>query len=318
MFILHGEYDSQTKRGVVADKCAHCRKITLLQVTQHFRKSHLYLIPLGRGKLVATVLTCTECRGKIEGTLEQYAGVLPQKQAQALSLGEVLQETNPRLAGLLAYRARLEREARDFRPVDPTLPDPRVKLAFARLAELDLRDPQVIELQARLAQWGCLDEAGRNRVLREVDAHLRQMEEQEVRFLFIQSMAQNFKADVDGGLAFLTFIGLLALGIAGSVWLLGEALLGAGIVASIVAASVCSYLAHRWLCRRTQRRFFRTKFLPEAESRGVDVGQVVQVLAHIRAAGAHADEKLLKLAQALPLLEGVLKEQALAFDPEGA
>lgn len=88
MFIFWGEFDSDNERGVVADKCPSCGRVTTLRVTQRYRVSHFYFIPLGSGKLIATILTCSECNGRVGGAIERYTRVLPKKTTMKMSIGE--------------------------------------------------------------------------------------------------------------------------------------------------------------------------------------------------------------------------------------
>ncbi len=137
MFIIAGESESEKKLGVVADKCLICGQVTVLRVTQICRRPHIYLIPLGSAKPVATILTCNGCGGKATGGPHAFAQFLTEKQAKTMSVGEILEQTNPPLAKAIAYRAQLEIAVREGRGAAAGGPDPRLQLAFARLAEHD-------------------------------------------------------------------------------------------------------------------------------------------------------------------------------------
>jgi hypothetical protein len=197
--IIWGEYDSDKTRGIVADRCPYCDRVTTFRVIQRYRVAHVYYIPLGSGKLIATLLCCNECGEMIVGALENYARVLPKKEAQGLSTEEILQQTNPRLLEALAYRAWLEEQARTARPADPGAPDPRVTLAFARLADLNPQDPRVLECQSRLAQWSTLAEEAQSELLRTIDDLVSEYECHAAVGRFVRLMGRRFQPLMKGG-----------------------------------------------------------------------------------------------------------------------
>ena len=80
MLIVWGETDSERQRGAVADRCSTCGDVAVLRVHDIYRKSHIYYIPLGSGRLIGTVLTCGNCGGKTLCNPEAYAQFLPEKQ----------------------------------------------------------------------------------------------------------------------------------------------------------------------------------------------------------------------------------------------
>jgi hypothetical protein len=337
MFIVWGEYNREKDRGVVADRCIHCARVTMLDMKQFYRVPHVYFIPFGSGTLAATVLTCSECKGQMLGKMESYRKVLPKAATHGLSTGQVVEETNPQLHEELVYRANLEQQARNVinsgpsapraehgiaeradvihmeidptprAPANPRLPDPRVELAFARLANLDFRSPDVVRLQSRLVQWHALDDASKAHLLRDIENIADEQEQANAALRFVLLMAQKFKPDVDAGLAVFLLMGIVVAGLVLSFMLLGEGFACVGMVVSIAIAGAASWWCHRAQRRHSHRKFFRTTFLPDAHYQDVSVVRVINLLKDPPPSIAH-EQHVQKLAEALPMLQEVLKE----------
>ncbi len=308
MFVIWGETTSEKDRGVVADKCVVCGEVATLRVRELFRKSHVYHIPLGAGTRVGETVTCTRCGVAASGGGGGYTAFLPEKQARGMSLGEVIEKTNPRLAEEIAYKVRLEREAREGGRA-PGGPDPRVRLAFARLGDLPRRSPEVHDIQARLSEWGTLDAAPRERLLREVDDLAARHEKAEAVHYLVTQMAHKFKPDVDAFLSVLVFV-VVAVG--GGVWA-GESLNGTGAwiggATAVVAAVGLSAALHEGRKRAGHMKFFRRVLLPEADAKGVTPAEVLARLEAVTPADEKNVPNLRALATARPLLLEVLAEQ---------
>jgi membrane protein implicated in regulation of membrane protease activity len=303
MFILHGHYDRERPQGMVADKCDYCGEVTLFQLTQHFRVPHVYFIPLGKGDLIDSVLECTECGRRAATRLVDYVRVIPEKQARTLSLAEIMEETNPRLAELAAALAQLD-QARGEGSAD----DPRFEEATAKLWDFGPREPAWNHFLPRLSKWATLEAAAQDRLLRELDERWREHQQRQARLQFIRTMAESFKPDVDGFLAALTFFLVFIGGFVLSAVSLPQGALCAGFALSLIGALVSAVLVHRAWRRRKHRAFFRTKWLPQAELRGLDPVGLAEELAVIPVTDAKSDKSLRGLRDALPLLVAVMEE----------
>ncbi len=306
-FIIHGHYANQRDLGVVADWCGHCGNLHVHRITQHRRVGHLYFIPLGSGEVVATTSTCTACDGAHDWRPERYAGYIPEDAAQALTLGQILWKTNPRVADSVATRMQMERDAKAYQPGRGTGPDPRLALAFAKLADVDADNasPQ----RALLERWDTLDTHSRERVLCEVTELAETDRRERDKARFITAFAGRFKPG-DSSMKFVVFVFAIIPGIVFSANYLksdGLELLGFGL--SFFAALTATLLFHRWQTRHVYRRFFRREFLPAAQRRGVPVAEVVETLGCIDPRGKSTDERLRTLARGLPVLNEVLAEQ---------
>jgi hypothetical protein len=104
MFIIWGTKGRQEKLGTVADWCPNCQSARAFTVTKHFRVSHVYFIPLGRGTLVATVKQCWECSTQYHCEEETYDDFLPEKEVEEMPMSKLIRQTNTALKEWLDSR----------------------------------------------------------------------------------------------------------------------------------------------------------------------------------------------------------------------
>ncbi|VTU00760.1 unnamed protein product [Gemmataceae bacterium] len=315
MFIVWGELNVEKRLGVAADKCPLCSRVSLVNVVGVYRKQHIYYIPLGSGTLAATVLTCQDCGGKMTCATHPYSRLLPHSQAGAMHVGEVLEQTNPSQAKAIVSRMQLEDRARAGHPVAPGEPDARLQLAFVRLAELNPSDPEVIALRTRLSQWGMQDAETNTRTLLDLDSLIHQYESSHAVNNVVGLLAQRFKPEPDGCLAFLAFLITAIAGIVAVVEWLDTADLMFAIPAALVTAAVVAFGVHAAWRRKNHKWFFQAVFLPEVKRRGMAVGDVVSRLRPLSPRDERLDPNLRGLIRALPLLDEVLAEQAREQTP---
>lgn len=309
MLIVWGSYSREKERGIVGDRCIHCDQVTSLLITDFYRVPHVYFIPLGGGSLVATVLTCANCRGQAMGTISSYQRLIPRPEAQGMTIGQILAETNPPLHDAISHRANLEARARACGDdVQPGEADARLELALARLDELDYRRPEVAQLRSQLEQWHSLDADGRARILRDLDSLIDDQEKRATTFRFIGQMAGRFKPELDLGVAILTFAVVTILGIVAAALIFSDRALAIAIFTAIGVGIALAIAAHVKLRRDMHRRFFRKTFLPEAHLQGVDVTGAIDVLRELDPRDRELDPNVRGLVQALPLLDQVVLE----------
>jgi hypothetical protein len=309
VWIFFGEYDWEKELGVVGDECSVCGELATLKVSQFYRKFHLYFIPLTSGRLLSTILTCSRCGSRVDGNINAYEQPVPEREARDLGVEWVLKRTNPRLAYSLRRQAKLEREVKEGRVREGAGPDPRVELAFARLAELGTAHPRAPELLARLAQWSILDADEQAMLLFEVETLFSDKKRVQDAAYFVQRIALRFNPRVDAGLGCLTaaviFFGAIAL----AYFLAPLALLS--VMASCVAAPVLGVRVHRAYRRSVHKKFFRTIFIPEAAQQGIEMADVVATLQRINPLDKRLDKQLRGLAANIELLNEVLLEDSL-------
>jgi membrane protein implicated in regulation of membrane protease activity len=312
MFFIWGAYNSDKQRGVVGDKCPNCGRLTVLRITQHYRTQHVYFIPLGSGALTATVRTCGNCGAATTCSMSAYPRLLPEKETSSWPIDEIVRQSNPRLAEAMAFRAQLEQDVLDADRRSFGRLDPRVKLAFAKIAELDCSEPQVIELQTRLAQWEQLDQEPRAWLLRRIDELLDRVDRRRSADLFVRLIAQRFRPEMDGFLKFATFVAVFAVGITVTIVTVRDLNLGlaVGLVMALVAAIASAMFVHRQLQRWAHKRFFRKVLLREAGDRNVAVDDVMATMDQVNVLDESTDAQIRGMAQAAPLLAEVLAERS--------
>jgi hypothetical protein len=312
VFIFWGEYERVRKQGVVADRCKGCSQITQLRVSRIYRVSHVYFIPLGSGKLHSTVAECTECGHKVPFRNEKYSRLVPENEADSLTVDEVLKKTNPPLARSTAELQQLEREAIGARPGASAGPDPRVKLAFSKLAEIETESAKVIDLQARLAQWSALRLRDQEVLLSDIDALFAEHQQRDSVKRFVSAMGQRFKPEVDGTVSFLTFLGLLILGIALAVMMPVPELRVSGVLLAFVLAAGIATVVHGKYKRYIFKRFFRQTFLPQTQKRQIDLGDALAELEELDPNDETLSDGLRAMVKRRRFLQEVLDEEGIS------
>lgn len=316
MLVIAGDYNLDKDLGVVADRCAICGEIGLLRATKIVRLAHAYFIPIGSRRYLGATLACADCGGTAPCDLRKYADFVPRDEAQSLPIGEILLWTNPRLAETISHRALLEQEVRSGVNDAPDGRDPRVELAFTKLNRLNLQDPKIIQLQANLARWNNLEAASRMKLLSDVDALAEDKERRDACGYFVNRVAQRFKPDLSGLFVMLPFAAPLVPGVSFSMIFLSQdaGLLVRGLAASFIPSLIFGLLVNRFILRRSHKRFFRNVLLPEAESRGIRVGDIIELFERFNVAETGPTERLRVMAKSMPLLKEVLAEQNRYFE----
>ena len=306
--VVAGEYNLDKTLGWVAGRCAVCGQLTLLRAKNIVRQGHAWFIPIESRRLLYTELKCQQCGGKSSCEQKAFASFLPKEEANSLHFGEVLLRTNPGLANNIGNRARLEEEVRNSAGQTLGGRDPRVELAFAKIAELNRNDPRVIQWQASLAQWGTLDEAYRRQLLAEIDTRCAEQERGTACAHFLRLMAERFKPDFEGLPKLMCFVLPLLPCIAFTMVFLNkdQTTMATGLFLSFVPSFVVGFLMNRFFLRRLHRRFYRTVFLPEVERRNVELETVVSMLCQVDVKDQRIDPRVRAMAKSLPLLQEML------------
>ncbi len=306
MFIIHGQYNVETELGVVADRCGVCNELNVIRVSRLFRKSHFYFVPIGAGTPLGTVHSCAWCGGK-KSVERQYDRFLPLSEAQSMSLGQILWKTNARLAEDVAFRLRLELDAKHPTEASDAGPDPRVRLAFVKIAELT-DESTATRFQSRLDKWNLLDSQSRFTLLQEIDTALADQTRRTNARSFLNIVSQKFDCEVGALQAVITFVTAMIGGCALTVRFLGQVTLTSGFVSSLVVAGGLALLVYWQYRRRARKWFFRKIFLPELDQRQIEISSVVEQLVQVDVTGKRGNEQLKAMAKAAPLLKEVLGE----------
>jgi predicted Fe-S protein YdhL (DUF1289 family) len=110
-FIIWGTTTRQERIGVVADLCPYCCHVRPFTVVDHFRVSHIYYIPLGRGQHVDRTRQCGGCRRHLTFDEQRYAQPVAVAQAGTMGADQMLHYTNPALQHRLEELGKLEQLA---------------------------------------------------------------------------------------------------------------------------------------------------------------------------------------------------------------
>ncbi|MBS0336689.1 MAG: FHA domain-containing protein [Proteobacteria bacterium] len=106
MFLIWGEQNTEKKLGYVAEYCATCRDVRAVKVLRVGRTSHLFYVPLGRGRLLGYDGVCRRCELRFGVEITDYPAFEQDKNADLI---ELVRKTNPKLlagndAALAAWR----------------------------------------------------------------------------------------------------------------------------------------------------------------------------------------------------------------------
>jgi hypothetical protein len=272
MFVIHGHYNVKEVRGVVAEHCRACATITVHEVLDHFRRAHVYWIPMPFAKShVSTVCICGACKTSRDIARTAFDCTVPVKQRGQVSLGELIAATNVPLATL----AMLADQTEVRPPGGPRLHE---------LKELLLpfyKEPEGALLLDRLAEWPLLDWEERQALADEVaaaNARYEMLARAEQLLLEMHKTIPYGLALLWGcGLGFgLLLAGVLIGLISGQafprdefvVWLVGS--VAVGVTVGLAAFFIVSGRQRRW--------WMRERLLPEARRAGIPAEALLEAL----------------------------------------
>jgi hypothetical protein len=109
MIFVWGTKARFPRKGYAASFCPFCRDVREFEVCEVRRVSHVYYVPLGKGKLVGHRLECQECTARILMGDAPIQSTTPRRSG---SLPEAIQATNPDIRELYAKRLELEAQIR--------------------------------------------------------------------------------------------------------------------------------------------------------------------------------------------------------------
>jgi hypothetical protein len=257
MFVIHGTYTPQKKRGLAADVCPRCVEVRPFLVTDHYQVTHLYFIPLGSGTYQGSSQECQHCRLRVLCRPSIYDRILSPKEVDGLSEEQFIVATNPGLALPEPQRAQWIEAVSDltlFVDVSKgeTLPD----LALKRLFKANLQPDRMRSFAERFDAWEDASLMARLALLTEAAAAVGGGQELRTAYYFAQTAMQA----APNGAGCLLAIPLGAL--LGAAWIgLLIALIDAGF--DIGNTSSCPpnkmESTWRWCCTSSARRNRRRK-----------------------------------------------------------
>ncbi len=99
MFIIWGTKQVERKQGWVAEYCPICDEARVCRLIELKTVSHLYYVPLGRGKPIGHVCQCKTCKNQFGVDESQYVNV---SEKRPESLEALVDQTNPELVSTMA------------------------------------------------------------------------------------------------------------------------------------------------------------------------------------------------------------------------
>jgi hypothetical protein len=119
MFIVWGSKLRYPKIGYAADFCPICRDFREFRVHETREVSHVYYVPLGKGKLVGFRLDCPDCGVQLFQDELAIEDTIP---SPSSSIDESISVTNPTIKEEYAKRMAIEKElASGALPEDPEI-----------------------------------------------------------------------------------------------------------------------------------------------------------------------------------------------------
>jgi hypothetical protein len=105
-FLAAGEKSRYEKHGVVGDMCPECGRVRAFLVADEFVAQHIYFAAVTEYRFEARTRLCIECGGVFRARLRDYDSFIPEDEAEDLTLREIVQRTNRRLADWIERRRR--------------------------------------------------------------------------------------------------------------------------------------------------------------------------------------------------------------------
>lgn len=153
-----------------------CGVLRACTVIDHFRVSHLYFVPLGRGRYQFSTRACRTCGTVVGFDAERYAEVVPAEEANGLVLEELLRRTQPGLAARLDAIDALKGEVQGAADDEPS--SALFSEAGKRLRWLERRGVDTTRWVERLRQWPRLGLDARRMLVGELRGYATRLREE--------------------------------------------------------------------------------------------------------------------------------------------
>lgn len=327
--IIWGKKIRTEPRGIVAEKCSVCGDTERFAVTDYYEVEHIYYIAIGRGTRVDCTSECARCRSQFRIAPDNYDDYLPPADADMLSLDEIVDRTNPRLAYSRDMRRGLETMAREqpsrapgdtatgvtvpgtpVREVPLPMQDAELREAIGRLEPYEGTGQEVAKLMRRLQSWPILDAASRAGLLQEVNAFIETQQKTTRAVSFFNSMAAALPPRL-GCLPATLLAGIFISGFFLTRITYWHAYYSVGYaVIGILAVLATNLIVNAVLLRRWMRRTFVAKAIREK----IDASTLVTVMANAAHSPDRIDDKVRALASEWPYVK---RAMAARRDGEG-
>jgi hypothetical protein len=306
MWLIYGHTERRKRRGIVADECPLCEDVRPFLVTEHYVVSHLYFIPLGRGRLQASVRRCQACQGAFACDSTLYDQFLSVRQARTLPIDELLEQTNPNLARAREARLQLEREAQRA-VAGQSHADDEVLLRWlmTRLRQLGEALVNRTHYQDRLLSWYQLPATERERLRREIEAFIEDRKKLQRAAIFTDVVSRTFPRAPGCLPALFLWMALMIV----AFFLAALLRLEGSIVLFLLIGLVAIFLCYRSWARSSYQRWFCKKFIPSMEAHAIDLPALLTVLSSIKKSPPKHDPWMRALVKRSDLLVEILRGQ---------
>lgn len=107
VIFIYGTRNTERRLGLIADFCPICRTIRPFEIIRIGRASHLFLVSLGSGSLVAHSMRCTVCETAMKTDQGQYLKIEPTR-GRVNDLEALVRSTYPNVREVWAERLAIE------------------------------------------------------------------------------------------------------------------------------------------------------------------------------------------------------------------
>jgi hypothetical protein len=272
MWVIWGSASGVKDIGIVAERCAHCGRLSPCRVMAHSQGMHLYFIPLTSVTDAACI--CGSCGGQFRCELWRYRETLSDIEASTLTMEGLLKRTNPALKERLEWEQHLENHDSD----------PQFTATVQSVEQLrpgGLRTG----LMNDLLRWGQMDDKQRTALARDADESARSLQ-------FAKSVATRFPGNAGCLVAALASLAVW------SAFLWAPAvrnLLWGGV--TVFAGAAAGAAVWRAILRRRVHRWTQEVLVPESQKAGVDLRRFMTVLGDLPAPGPHNADELRDLKE---------------------
>ena len=334
MIFIWGTKSREEDGGVVGDWCEGCRAPNFHRLTNYFKVSHVYYIPLGKGQYVGTNRRCTQCGTLAACTPTTYSHALTHSQAMGLSIEQVLEATNPPLMQQLHKQRAMEYNIAQrlaqpgFAPalapgaMPPASPaaltparqaDQRMLSALQALGTLDARNQDVSQFLDRLQKWDYLTVPESEVLLHEINAFVT--EDRNVKnALQLMRMLPTPVPKWIGSLIWITGLFIFVLGFAALPFL--QSLIGGGVFLALTIA-ICVFASKKATYKAVCGWVEKT-LVPRLQQSDVEAGYFMGLLTAIKGSGRGQADKIGVMTRNSDLIAGELHRHGLLAREEEA
>ena len=275
MFVIHGHYPWNKKRGWVAEFCEACQQVQACEWLDLYHYHHLYFIPFWR-TLQSSSVQCPTCQTKITVEQEEYADVFLAKGKIAPELDTLLSNTNPFLHRIVTLHEKLlAPDAVELFPehLMVSLYHGYRQDSIQQILD-DLHNWPMLELARRQALQAVIEEVG----------HERYKLAQARKFLF--EITKQISRKKYYWLALGSCVAAIA--VLGLFYCMLAVFFPADFVWMLIIASFALAVAWIWFLvvryRALYRSFIQNMLIPAAEARGIDLMSIGSLLSKIHTA----------------------------------